>query len=126
MALFTRRVLQKYLNETAAFVSPQTMKDWVQRLNKVSDDYVAVEWEMTLLRAFARFGNVSHEPELGGKLIDLVFESFDRKLKFGADIVAISDRSLHANNPIDRFRDEIIRRIGKWRIDTGRFFFEIK
>jgi hypothetical protein len=113
------------LDEVAPFVSAQGLGDWIQRLNKVSDDYVAVEWEVVLLRAFAKFGKIMHEPPLGGRPIDLVFESFDGKVKFGADIAAISDDTLHERNPVDRFRDELSRRIRKSKIQTGRFLFEV-
>lgn len=125
MALFTRRIIQRCLDETAGFASTETLRDWVQRLNKVSDEYVAAEWEVVLLRAFAKFGKVLHEPPLGDRPIDLVFESFDGKLKFAADIAAISDQSLHEKNPIDRFRDELGRRIRKSKITLGRFLFQV-
>ena len=110
MALFTRRVIQRYLDESTDFVSADDLWDWVQRLNKVSSDYVATEWEVILVRAFAKFGKVLHEPLLGRRPIDLVFESFDGKLRFAADITAISDQPIHDKNPIDRFQDELRRR----------------
>ena len=126
MALFTRRVIQKCLDENAEFVSTKNLRDWVQRLNKVSNDYVATEWEVILLRGFAKFGTVLHEPTLGQRQIDLIFESFDGKLKFAADVAAISDQSLHDKNPIDRFRDELSMRVKKSKIDTGRFVFRVE
>jgi hypothetical protein len=125
MALFTRRTIQKCLDENAEFVTAEALGDWVQRLNKVSDDYVAIEWEIVLLRAFAKFGRMLHEPPLGSRPIDVVFESFDGKLKFAADIAAISDQPLHEKNPIDRFRDELSRRIRKSKIESGRFLFQV-
>jgi len=126
MALFTRRVLQKCLDDNAEFVSTDVLRNWVQRLNRVSNDYVATEWEVVLLRAFARFGKVRHEPPLGRRSVDLVFESSDGKLQFAADIVAISDQPLHEKNPIDRFRDEFNKRIEKAKINTGRFIFQVE
>jgi hypothetical protein len=125
MALFTRRTIQKCLDENAEFVTAEALGDWVQRLNKVSDDYVAIEWEVVLVRAFAKCGRILHEPPLGSRPIDVVFESFDGNLKFAADIAAISDQPLHEKNPIDRFRDELSRRIKKSKIDTGRFLFQV-
>ncbi|HVC91597.1 MAG TPA: hypothetical protein VND66_13350 [Acidobacteriaceae bacterium] len=126
MALFTRRVIQNCLDENAEFVSNDTLRDWVRRLNKVSNDYVAAEWEVILLRAFAMFGKVLHEPPLGKRPIDLIFESLDGELKFAADIAAISDQPLHDKNPIDRFQEELDKRIKKAKIDTGRFVFRVE
>lgn len=62
MALFTRRVIQKCLDDNAEFVSSSHLWDWVQRLNRISNNYVATEWEVVLIRAFARFGKITHEP----------------------------------------------------------------
>jgi hypothetical protein len=126
MALFTRRVIQKCLDENAEFVSKNHLKDWVHRLNRISNDYVATEWEVILLRGFARFGKVQHEPTVGSRPIDMVFESHNRKLKFAADIAAISDEQLHERNPIDRFQSELSRRIAKAQISTGRFLVVVR
>jgi hypothetical protein len=126
MSLLTRRVFQKCLDDNAQFVSIDVLRNWVQQLNRVSNDYVATEWEVVLLRAFARFGKVRYEPPLGQRPVDLVFESCDGKLQFAADIVAISDQPLHEKNPIDRFRDEFNKRIEKTKINTGRFIFQVE
>jgi hypothetical protein len=126
MAIFTRRVIQRCLDESAEFASQEALQDWVARLNTVSDDYVATEWEVALLWAFAQFGNVLHEPKHGQRPIDLFFESRDRVLQFAADIVAISDRGLHEKNPISRFQDELWKRIYKAKIQTGGFFFKVE
>ncbi len=126
MGLFARRAIKRCLDETAEFTSPETLKDWVRRLNTVSDDYVATEWEIALLWAFSRFGSVLHEPEHGKKRIDLFFESHERKLHFAADIVAISDEGLHEKNPISRLRDELWKRVHKAKIRAGGFFFKVE
>ena len=126
MALFTRRAIQKSLDENADIVCTDDLRDWAQRLNTVTDDYVATEWEVILVRALARFGKVLHEPPLGRRLVDVVFESFDGKLEFAADITAISDQPIHDKNPIDRFRDELSKRIRKARIVSGKFVFGVQ
>jgi len=125
MALFARRVIQRCLDANASFASRKTLHDWVKRLNKVSKDYVATEWEVALLSTFAGFGCIQHEPALGARPIDLVFEAPDGGLKFGADIAAISDETLHERNPIRRFRDEFNRRVLKAGIRGGRFVFRV-
>jgi hypothetical protein len=126
MALFTRRVIQKCLDESAEFVTTNHLKDWVRRLNHISNDYVATEWEVVLLWAFARFGRVQHEPPLGPRPVDMVFESLDGNLKFAADIAAISDEPLHEKNPIERLQAELRRRVAKAKISTGRFLIVVR
>ena len=126
MSLFARRVVQRYLDSSAAFIPAEKLRDWVRRLNKVSRDYVATEWEVVLVSAIGQFGRVEHERPLGRRPIDLVFESRDGTLKFGADIAAISDESLHERNPIQRLRNEFNRRVVKAGIRSGRFVFRVE
>lgn len=123
--MFTRRRLQRYLNENAAFVSQSTLHDWVNRLNVFSDDHAATEWEIVLLHAFASLGRVQHEPELGRRRLDLVFASSDGKLSFAADIVTISDQQLHRENPIEAFWEELRRRAQKANVRNGGFSFRV-
>jgi hypothetical protein len=126
MAMWPRRRIQRYLEENSHFVSQSTLHDWVQRLNTISDDYVATEWEVALLNGFARVGTVQHEPALGKKRIDLVFTSSSGKLAFGADIATISDQQLHRENPVEAFSEELGRRTRKANIRTGGFSFHIQ
>jgi len=126
MAMWARRWIQRYLHENGEFVSQSTLHDWVQRLNTISDDYVATEWEVALLNGFATVGTVQHEPVLGKKRIDLVFTSADGKLSFGADIAAISDQQLHRENPVEAFSEELGRRARKTNIRTGGFSFHVR
>src|SRR5260221_11198312 len=99
MAFFTRRVIQRCLDENAKFVSSGHLRVWVQRLNRISNNYVATEWEVVLVRAFARFGKITHEPTLGLRPVDIVFESTDGNLNFAADISRISYEPWHDQNP---------------------------
>lgn len=125
MAMWARRRIQRYLEENSAFVSQSTLHDWVQRLNTISDHYVAIEWEVALLNGFATVGTVQHEPALGEKRIDLVFTSSNRKLSFAADIATISDQQLHRENPVEAFSEELGRRARKTNIRTGGFSFHV-
>jgi hypothetical protein len=126
MGIFARRVISRCLDETASFVSKQTLRDWIQRLDTVSDSYVATEWEIVLIRTLARLGKVQHEPPLGPRLMDVVFESPDSTLRFAAEITAISDEGLHRKNPIDRFEAELAQRISQAKITTGTFILEVQ
>jgi hypothetical protein len=125
MAMWARRRIQRYLEENSAFVSQTTLHDWVQRLNTISDDYVATEWELGLLNGFTTVGTVQHEPALGTRRIDLVFTSSQGKLSFGADIATVSDQQLHRENPVEAFSEELSRWVRKTKIRTGGFSFHV-
>ena len=126
MALFPRRVIDRCLNESRTFASEQKLRDWVRRLNTVSDDYVATEWELVLLNAFAKCGRVQHEPSTHVTPLDLLFESVDGSLAFAADIATISDQEMHRRNPVDSFQEQLCKRIARSTIKSGRFSFTIE
>ncbi len=74
MGMFSRRLLQRALNELEREATPHQMKDWLKRLNKASSDYSATEWEIALLHAFSKLGSVRHEPVIGDSRIDLIIQ----------------------------------------------------
>jgi len=122
MALFSRRQLQRMIDENAQFVPPEHLQEHVRRLNKVRDEYLSTEWEVGLLNAFSKIGTVQHEPALGGsRRLDLLFRSSEDHFEFGADIVTVSDQSLHKRNPVYPLYDELRRRVRKSRITSGGF-----
>jgi hypothetical protein len=124
--MFARRIVQKCLNENAQFVCQRNLHDWVQRLNTVSDDYAATEWEVVLLWALSKSGGtIQHEPSLGGRPIDIVFRSGDSSFQFGADIVTISDQGLHKRNPINQLREELTRRVSRIGTVSGGFSIRV-
>src|ERR1700674_313470 len=56
MALFSRRSLQQMLNDNAQFLKAEDIEEHVRRLNNVRDDYLSMEWEVSLLNAFSKVG----------------------------------------------------------------------
>jgi hypothetical protein len=124
MALFSRRRLSVSLHRNSTIVSREKLKDWVARLNTISDDYVATEWEIILLEAFSKLGSLRYEPEELGR-VDLAFETVDGSVAFAADIIAISDRQRHKENPARFFADELRRKFQKAGIVKGALFYEI-
>lgn len=125
MALFSRRCLQRIIDDNAAFLSPEQINEHVRRLNLVREDYLATEWEIAVLNSFSRLGTVKHEPpNLGGsRLLDVVFTS--SAIQFAADIATVSDEQLHKRNPVDRIWTELGRQVRKRKIATGGFDIKV-
>jgi hypothetical protein len=121
MALFSRRCLQRLIQENARFLSSQQQDEHVRRLNRVRDDYLATEWEIAVLNAFSKVGNIGHEPHdfAGSRFLDIVFDS--PAIQFGAEIATVSDQQLHKRNPVDRIWEELQRQVRKRKITTGGF-----
>lgn len=122
MAIFARRVLKRYLDENASFVSAEKLNDWVQRLNDISDTYASTEWEIVLTNRFAKLGTVEHERQERA-WIDLVFNSNDSSINFAADIVTVSDYARHKSNPVEALWEELRRRVRY--VATGGFALRI-
>jgi hypothetical protein len=125
MALFSRRCLQRLIDENAAFLSPEQLEEHVRRLNNVREEYLSTEWEIAVLNSFSKLGNVKHEPNQygGSRLLDVVFDS--PEIQFGADIATVSDKNLHERNPVDRIWLEIEKEMRKRGITTGGFDIHI-
>ncbi len=125
MALFSRRCLQRLIDENAAFLPAEQTDENVRRLNHVREEYLSTEWEIAVLNSFSKLGNVKHEPNHygGSRLLDIVFDS--PEIQFGADIATVSDKNLHERNPVDRIWLEIEKEVQKRRITTGGFDVDI-
>jgi hypothetical protein len=121
MALFSRRFLQRALNESQAYLSAEQRLDLCKCLNTVRDNYLSKEWELAILHALKGLGTLQHEPDLPGtRHPDILFTAEDG-LTFVADITAVSDRGLHRENPFDSLQEEFFRRQRKLGMLHGGF-----
>src|SRR5438309_1161792 len=114
MALFTRRRLQRILNENAGFLKPDQLSTSVNLLNSIYDEYLAKEWELAMLNAASKHGHVEHEPGARDeRKPDLRFRSNYDGVAFIADVATISDRGFHQENPVDAFEEAFWRHLEK-------------
>jgi hypothetical protein len=65
MAIFSRRTLQRLINENASFLTTKQLKKHVDSLNNADEHSLGAEWEVVLLNCFSKAGTVTHEPKLG-------------------------------------------------------------
>ncbi len=103
MAIFSRRTLQRLLNENASFLNKEQLKNFEEKLNKGD---LSFEWEIVLLNVFSKLGKVTHEPifENSAKKLDILFSSENEdKFEFLADITTCSDYFAEREKPLDLF-----------------------
>lgn len=108
MAIFSRRILQRLLNENSQFLPEGQVKKHVVQLNRMPEQLtLSYEWEVVLLNALSKIGNVVHEKNFGGsRNADIYFEAFDNSNAFFvADITAVSDQGLEKSNPFNALSD---------------------
>jgi hypothetical protein len=121
MALFARRFLQYALDESQAYLSVEQRRDLCKHLNTVHDNYLAKEWEITLLHALNGLGTLQYEPDFPGTRHPDILYTAEDGLTFVADITAVSDRGLHKENPYDALQQEFFRRQKKSGMLHGGF-----
>jgi len=110
MPLFTRRVLQRLLDENARLLTPAQTSEHVKRLNATGSRVLQTEWEVALVNAFAQVGSVRYEDPLSdGKKVDLTCTlRVDPPWAFVADIITVSDKGFHEQNRYRELQDHVI------------------
>lgn len=125
MAIFSRRKVQKMLDENAAFLTKEQLNQHVTKLNKADFQSLDTEWEVAVLNAFSKLGNVAHEPALEGSAkLDLLFARGESS--FLADITSVSDEGFEEKTPVKAFYIELQERLKKagllfkgWSLSVG-------
>lgn len=122
MAIFSRRTLQRLINENSSFLTKKQTKSHVDKLNNGD---LSAEWEVLLLNVFSKIGKIEHENNYNGKKPDIHFISTDNKINFLADIVTVSDKGIDGKNPINQFVEKLRKVIhenklfGNWNYKVG-------
>lgn len=133
MAIFSRRTLQRLINENASFLINENdsfleKKQTEKHIKELNNGKLEFEWEVVLLNVFSKLGKVIHEPKLVGseKKIDILFQSKDNpKIEFLADIRTISsDVGLESKNPQKQFTKRLVEEIEKNKL-TGSWHYKI-
>lgn len=109
MAIFSRRTLQRLLNENASFLSKSQLKSYVKKLNELD---LSFEWEIVLLNVFSKLGTIVHEPKFwsSSRKIDLLFYSqFNEEIEFLSDITTVSDSFAEKENPVGYLSDRLLK-----------------
>lgn len=126
MAIFSRRTIQRLINENAEFLKPKQSKTHVNKLNKCDESFIDTEWEVVLLNAFSKLGTVIHEPELKGTNPDIHFTAHSTPSEsFIADIATLTDKGLSENYPVEAFRNELMDIVLERGLRGDSFYLEI-
>jgi hypothetical protein len=122
MAIFSRRTLQRFINENAKFIEERKLRQHINNLNNINpEQYLSYEWEVAILNIFSKVGKLTHEPVFGKKTPDILFSSYNNDCNFIAEILTISDQYFEEQNPIEHFRKEFERVIKKNNLDICSF-----
>src|SRR3990172_3652886 len=120
MAIFSRRTLQRLADENATFLSKKQTRKHVDGLNRMNKERsLATEWEVAVINALSKLGNVVHEKDFGGKSRgDIYFEAKSNPTeRFLADITTISTK----DDPLETLWDELRRIVEKRGLRMNAF-----
>jgi len=120
MAIFSRRTLQRLADENATFLSKKQTRKHVDGLNRMNKERsLATEWEVAVINALSKLGNVVHEKDFGGSSRgDIYFEAKSNPTeRFLADITTISTK----DDPLETLWDELRRIVEKRGLRMNAF-----
>lgn len=128
MAIFSRRTLQYLIDENCSFFKKRQTKKLVQQLNHMPDDLtLAAEWEVVIINALSKIGNVSYERNFGGnRNADVYFETLNNSShNFLSDITTVSDKGLDASNPFEALWDELDNKVKAHGLNPNCFSLQV-
>jgi hypothetical protein len=133
MAIFSRRTLQRLIDENADFLTKTQTQKHVDSLNlskkihlkllesnmninDLSEIYLNTEWEIAVLNCLSKFGEIIHEKRIGASEPDIFFTSDDESINFVADITCITGKQDKDNISLI-FKHELKAIIDKEKLD---------
>lgn len=100
--IFARRALQRRLDELRVTLGDPAIDPLVDRLNRPGKDRIAAMWEAVVLHSLGR--HIESERALpSGRRPDVWYD--DGSLRFIADITAVSDDGVDAQNPFSELQE---------------------
>lgn len=104
--IFTRRALQRRLDELRQVLPDKAVDALATRLNVAGRDRMAAMWEIVILHSLSLHGTLGHEELLeSGRRPDIRFK--DGRLAFTADVTCVSDEGLDDINPYQQLSQEV-------------------
>lgn len=103
--IFSRRAIQRRLNELRQSIGDAAVDDLCKRLNRIGPDRLPAMWEVIVLYSLTRLGKIEYEQEISsGRRPDAKFIG---SIKFIADIRTVSDEGLDKANPYQELSEQV-------------------
>lgn len=109
MAIFSRRTIQRLINENVSFLRKTQVKKHLDLINlnkkeyekllesgKNTNDlietYINTEWEIVLLNSLSKFGEIRHERKIGTSEPDISYVAYENDFEFVGDVTCITGK----------------------------------
>jgi hypothetical protein len=126
MAIFSRRWLQRMIDELGPWLTEPKARDLINRLDNVKPDQaIPAEYELGVAWALSKTADIEFEPAVGGKTPDLLVHELLPGLDAIVEIAALSDDSLSGESAMRRTANIITQYAERIRPGaTGHLYFE--
>ncbi len=128
LLVFSRRAIQERLIALEAVLSVQAHADLITRLERPGESRLPAMWETVWLHALNAVIPIRHEePLVDGCRPDFAFRLpvGDGQVDMVGDITCVSDKGLHANNPVQAFWDGVVALARRHKLDPNHFRYQI-
>lgn len=127
MFVFTRRAMQKMLDDIAPWMPEKPLTELIGRLNTPRTNRLPQMWELVWLYALGSVLTVEHERPLPNGKPDLWFSVLagDRLVPVVADITTLSDSALDSANPFKRLSEAVHEQARKAGMQGGGFHVSV-
>src|SRR6266567_3764041 len=124
--MFSRRDIQRSVNELARVLSVAQLELLVRRLNSRSLEQIGAEWEAIVLAAIGRVAQLKYEHNSGGTSRPDILASLDNpQLDFVADVCTASDADMEEVNPVEFLREQIVVAARKLGMTGAGLFLKV-
>jgi hypothetical protein len=126
MGLFSRRTVQRLLQENRQFLTPDKVGLHKNHLNGTSEvQRLTTQWEVAVLNGLSKLGRVEQGPILLGNVsLDLLFTWKESVALI--DITTVSDRGLDEANPVGQLCNELIKKVQEHGLDPEKFTVSVE
>ena len=127
MFVFSRRAIQRCIDNLGGVLSGDQLDNLVKRLNLVGSGRFAASWEACLLHGLSRVGAVAHDVPLPNQRRPDIWFTYrgDSAPGFIADVTAISDEGLRKANPVHDLSDELTRLARRVGLDPNHIRYDV-
>lgn len=128
--VFSRRAVQGCINALQQTLDLSQLAALVNRLNARDESRLDAMWEVALLSALSKAGDLQHEePLANGRCPDIswkIKQPDGVSLAIIGDITTISDDGLEDQNPFKLVSSEIVRLASKFGLRPGSFWVDVR
>jgi hypothetical protein len=126
--VFSRRALQQRLVDLESVLSESAHADIIKRLERPGESRLPAMWEVAWLHALSAVTSIGHEvplPDGSRPDFSLLLDEDAHHVAVVGDITSVSDKGLHAENPVEAFFDAIVAIARKHKVNPDHLQYRI-